>query len=312
MQHSPPGAAREADRHQAGIGAATFDHCTWLVTPGATPARFEASMTSGADVALLDLEDSVPLVGKDAARADVLDFVGRGDKAGDGSPTLGVRVNAPCTVDGLKDLLALAESRLWPDVLLVPKVETARDVDLVARIMDTAQGRCRIWALIETPRAIRNLSAILRSPALAGVLFGAADYAAAAGCALTDKALWYPRAALAAGAAAADLPAVDSPCFAVRDPDGLRQETQDAVELGFVGKVAIHPGQLPVIRAVFRPDPRDLAAARAVVGAADAAGGGITTVDGRMVGPPLVAAARALTARADQTPRSPHIQGDPR
>ncbi|MFE0062298.1 HpcH/HpaI aldolase/citrate lyase family protein, partial [Streptomyces sp. NPDC059003] len=268
-----------------------------------TPGRFEASRSSGADVALLDLEDSVPGLAKDSARADVLGFVGGiGGGGEDGPAVLGVRVNALGTVHGLKDVVALADSGRWPAVLLLPKVEAARDVELVAQIADTGQGECRIWALIETPQGIQHLAAILCAPHLAGVLFGAGDYAAAAGCRLTSKALWHPRAALAAGAAAAGLPAVDSPYFDLCDLDGLRQEAEEAVELGFVGKVAVHPEQLPVIQAVFQPDPCDVAVARAVVRAADAADGGITTVDGRMVGPPLVTAARALTARAGDEP----------
>lgn len=261
-------------------------------------------MRSGADVALLDLEDSVPPAGKDAARADVLDFLGGEGGTGGRGTALGVRMNAPCTVPGLQDLVELAGAGLWPELLLVPKVEAARDVELVAQIMDTHEGQCQIWALIETPRAIQNLASIVAAPAIAGVVFGAADYAAATGCRLSGRALLYPRAALAAEAAAAGLPAVDSPFFALHDVDGLRKETEEAIELGFVGKVAVHPCQLPVIEAAFRPNPRELEAARAVVSAADKAGGGITTVHGRMVGPPLVAVARAVTARAGNGPAS--------
>ncbi|MGW7247141.1 HpcH/HpaI aldolase/citrate lyase family protein [Streptomyces decoyicus] len=277
--------------------------CTWLVTPGRTPQRFAASRHSGADVALMDLEDSVPPAEKDAARANVLAHLGQDREAGDGrAAALGLRVNAPSTVHGLKDLVGLAESGLWPVVLLVPKVESSRDVELVAQIMEANRKLCQIWALIETPRAIENLTDILRSPALAGVLFGAADYAAAAGCRLSSKALWHPRALLAMGAAAAGVPAIDSPYFDLRNPDGLQRESKEARDLGFLGKVAIHPRQLHTIQTTFRPSEHDLAAARAVVSAAEAADGAITTVDGHMVGPPLVATARAITARAGDIP----------
>lgn len=292
--------------------AGTGDRRTWLVTPGCSPGRFTTATGSGADIALLDLEDSVPAVAKAAARAEVLAFLRKGNETGSGgAAALGVRVNPLHTSDGLQDLLDLAGCEVGPAVLLVPKVEAARDLELVAGIVDMPNRPCRVWALIETPQALANLSNILRAPHLAGVVFGAADYAAAAGCHLGGRALWYPRAALAAGAAAAGLPAVDSPYFGLHDVDGLRQETEQAVELGFVGKVAIHPRQLSVIQAVLRPDPADVEAARAVVRAADAAGGGITTVDDRMVGPPLVAAARAMTLRADEEPATSHMQGEP-
>lgn len=260
-------------------------------------------MNSGADVALLDLEDSVPRADKNAARVAVLDSLTRTGGTGEGRSTvLGVRVNALGTEHGLRDLLGLIEAGRWPAVLLLPKVEAARDIELVGQILGAGAERCQLWALIETPRAVQELSGILRSPGLAGVLFGAADYAAAAGCRLTGRALSYPRAALAAGAAAAGLPAIDSPFFDLHDMAGLREEVGDAVELGFSGKVAIHPRQLPVIRSVLQPSLDDLQTARGVVRVADAAGGAIVTVDGRMVGPPLVAAARALTTRAGATP----------
>lgn len=267
---------------------------TWLITPASAADWLDTARSAGADVALLDLEDSVPHHRKDAARAAAIGCL---TEATDGGTTvLGLRLNAPCTVHGLRDLVAVAESDLRPAVLLVPKVESARDVELIAKVLDADDGQPRVWALIETPRAIQRLPEILGSRSLAGVVFGAADYAAA-GCS-RSSALWYPRSALAAGAAAAGLPAIDSPYFDLDDPDGLRREAEEAKDLGFVGKGAIHPAQLSLIRQAFLPSAQELAAAHAVVTAADAAHGGITTVDGRMVGPPLVAAARALTARA--------------
>ena len=282
---------------------------TWLMTPGGSPDRFDTATASGADVVLLDLEDAVPEQRKNTARATVVRYLAStaapGPSGGRGRPLLGLRLNAVDTVHGLQDVLALAAAGLWPDVVLVPKVESARDLDLVATILDTDAGAVsdagaprRMWALIETPRAIECLSEILRAPSLAGVVFGAADYAATAGCRPTGRALMYPRSVLVTAAAAAGLPAIDSPYFDLRNPDGLREEAEHARELGFVSKGAVHPEQLDVIRAVFAPTEAELDHARAVVAAADRADGGIVAVDGRMVGPPMVAAARAAHAHA--------------
>jgi (S)-citramalyl-CoA lyase len=89
------------------------------------------------------------------------------------------------------------------------------------------------------------------------------------------------------------------------DRDGLLQEAEEARDLGFTGKGAIHPAQLATIQAAFTPSAQELADAAAVVAAADRTGDVITTVNGRMVGPPLVAAARLLTAQAaDRHPAS--------
>ncbi|HEX6467873.1 MAG TPA: CoA ester lyase [Streptosporangiaceae bacterium] len=280
---------------------------TWLITPGSVPGRYPAAVAASADVALLDLEDSVPLELKEQARIAALGFLSEATPAqqnqtGD-APVLGVRMNALGTVFGLRDLLAIADTDVRPRVLLVPKVESARDVGLVVDVLGT--DRSAIWALIETPRAIGRLPEILSSPALAGVVFGAADYAAAARCRRTTDALGYPRAALAAAAAAASLPAVDSPYFDLADPDGLRREAEQARDLGFTGKGAVHPKQLPVIRAAFQPSREDLHQARAMVRAADMAAGISTDGDGRMVGPPLVASARAVIEHAQTTRTSP-------
>lgn len=274
---------------------------TWLITPPSA-GRFEAAVCSAPTVALLDLEDSVPVDGKDAARAAAIGCLMKATADTDHATVLGLRLNAPGTVHGLKDLVAVAESGLRHAVLLVPKVESARDVDLVATALDASHGQLHVWALIETPRAIQALKEILGSHCLAGVVFGAADYAAATGCRLGSRGLWYARSALAAGAAAADLPAIDSPYFELDNPHGLRQDAEEARDLGFTGKGAVHPDQLPIIREAFRPSAQEVTAARAIVAAADAARGGMTRVDGQMVGPPVVAAARALIARAGEIP----------
>ncbi|MER6442914.1 CoA ester lyase [Streptomyces sp. NPDC001185] len=276
------------------------------MTPASAGRRIHAGLRSSADVALLDLEDAVPDDAKDSARAAALEWLAQYDATNtEVLPMAGLRVNALDSLHGLLDLIGLARSAVRPRVLVIPKVESPRDVEIATTVVGAQQDHPLVWALIETPQAIQNLPEILQARGLAGVLFGTADYAAAAGCSRTSRALWYPRSVLAAGAAAAGLPAIDSPYFDLRDPDGLRRETEEAAELGFTGKVAVHPAQLPVIQAAFRPSATALAHARAVVSAADSCTGGITTVDGQMVGPPLVAAARALTTRAGDTARPP-------
>ena len=278
---------------------------TWLITPATAPHRFPSARDCGADVALFDLEDSVPDHCKDQARAAALGFLAETEtEAADGDATvLGLRLNALGTLPGLRDLIAVAESGVRPAVLLIPKVESPRDVDLVSRLLAGDGNSPEVWALIETPLAIHHLHEVLASRSLAGVVFGAADYAAAAGCRRTADALRYPKAALATGAASAGVPAIDSPYFDLADPEGLRQEAEEAADLGFAGKGAVHPRQLAVIQSAFLPSPEELDHARAVVRAADStdAAQGITVADGSMIGPPLVAAARALTDQADHS-----------
>ncbi|GAA3087953.1 CoA ester lyase [Streptomyces roseofulvus] len=277
---------------------------TWLVTPGITPARFDTAVDSGAEVVLLDLEDSVPARSKADARAAVLPFASARTRKSDG-PLLGVRINAVGGAEGLRDLAVMAEQGLWPDLIVVPKVESGRQIEAVVQAARGAQAAPKVWALIESPRGVVELAGIVRTPGLTGVLFGAADYAAATGCQLTSRAMWYPRAQLVTAASAAGIPAVDSPFFSLDDQDGLRRDALEAVELGFAGKVAVHPRQLSVIAQAFTPTPRELESARAVLDAACVVateGGAITTADGAMVGPPLVEAALAIVRRAGHRP----------
>ncbi|MER5563766.1 aldolase/citrate lyase family protein [Streptomyces sp. NPDC002506] len=272
---------------------------TWLVTPGIVPTRFDAAVAAGAEVVLLDLEDSVPAGAKAGARAAVLAFSGTREREPAG-PLLGVRINSVDS-QGLVDLAAMAEKGQWPDLVVVPKVESASDIAAVVRSVRIAAAATKVWALIESPRGVVALPGIVNTPGLAGVLFGAADYAAAAGCQMTSRAMWYPRSQLVTAAAAAGIPAVDSPYFSLDDQDGLRLDAQEASELGFTGKVAVHPRQLAVIRQAFAPSQQELATAHAVLAAAAGAAGGITTAGGAMVGPPLIEAARAVVRRASDS-----------
>ncbi|WP_367435235.1 HpcH/HpaI aldolase/citrate lyase family protein [Streptomyces celluloflavus] len=277
---------------------------TWLITPP-SGGRLEAALRAEPDVALLDLEDSVPPYGKDTARTAAVAHLGAAPVHG--ATMLGLRVNAPGTVHGLKDLVAVADAGLRDAVLLVPKVESARELELVAQVLKETATGVRVCALIETPRALLRLDDIFVSPVLGGVVFGAADYAAATGCRRTSSSLWWARSSIAAAAAAHGIPSIDSPYFDLGNPEGLRRDAQEARDLGFTGKGAVHPDQLPLIRSAFRPTDEEVAQARAVVSAADRARGQMVRAGGQMVGPPLVAAARAVLNRTgDDTEPSIH------
>ncbi|MEU5243830.1 CoA ester lyase [Streptomyces asoensis] len=271
----------------------------WLITPALHADRCEKAKSYGADVALADLEDSVASTDKATARAMAARFL---YPAVGGGPVLGVRVNAPVTADGIRDLAAITGYPHQPGIVLVPKVESARDIEVVAGALDTDQHAPVIYALIETPRAIGRLSSIVTADRLGGLLFGAADYAALTGCARTWEALLYARSAVANAAGAAGIPAIDSPYFDVSDLEGLRREVECARALGFQGKGAVHPQQIPVLTQAFTPSEDEIATAQAVVAASHQTSAAVTTVGGRMVGPPLVAAAQAVVDQAASSP----------
>jgi citrate lyase subunit beta/citryl-CoA lyase/(S)-citramalyl-CoA lyase len=269
----------------------------WIITPGLHGDRFAGAQQSGAAVAVVDIEDSVAPADKRTARTASEAFFTLPNPP----CTLGIRMNSLTTLDGIKDLAALSDYTARPDLIVIPKVESARDIELVAAALDTDHYTPDIWALIESPRAFTTLPAIMRAPRLGGVIFGSADYAASVRCGLGWEALHYARSALINAATAANLPAIDAPTWNLDDPDILRRDAERARELGFYGKGCVHPRHVQVINDVFTPTADEITQARAIVAAADASGGTVTTVDGQMRGTPFFNAARALVAEADRT-----------
>jgi citrate lyase subunit beta/citryl-CoA lyase/(S)-citramalyl-CoA lyase len=273
----------------------------WIITPGHCPARFPTARDCGADVALVDLEDAVPVPAKADARQAARAFFTTPAPQG---CTPGIRISSPATCEGIRDLADLAGYPVRPQLIVIPKVESPRDVEIIAGAIDTPDYTPHLYALIETPRALEDLPSIVRAERIAGVLFGTADYATATGCGKGWEPMLHARSALITSAAAVGIPAIDSPFFDLDDMHGLRREAERAKGLGFAGKSCVHPRQLSILAEVFSPTEEEIATARAIVAAADKAGGRIVRVGHHMVGPPMVAAARNLLSRAAaRTPR---------
>jgi citrate lyase beta subunit len=220
--------------------------------PGPADRPVRGGQTSGTDVAVVDLEDSVAPLDKLAARTTAQQFFDRPD-----APcALGLRMNSPTTLEGVRDLVTITTYACKPALVVVPKLESARDIEIVAGALDADGYTPGIWALIETPRAFDKLPSILAAPRLGGVIFGSADYAAAVGCALGWKPLLYARSALVNSATAAGVPAIDAPVYDLHDLDGLRREAEQAKHLGFYGKAAVHPAKPPSSATSSRPPRR--------------------------------------------------------
>ncbi|MFB6617693.1 aldolase/citrate lyase family protein [Streptomyces sp. NPDC056367] len=105
----------------------------WIITPGLRPERFATAQKSGAAVAVVDIEDSVAPRDKQAARTAAQEFFA----VPTAMCTLGIRMNSPLTIEGTRDLVAMASYTAKPDVIVVPKVESARDIELVAGVLDS-------------------------------------------------------------------------------------------------------------------------------------------------------------------------------
>lgn len=273
---------------------------SWLFTPATRPDRFDKAAASGADVSIIDLEDSVAPADKADARREALTHLA---KPAVDSCKRALRVNGLDRRAGVADLQALLESSACPDYLVLPKVESAGELQILNRLLTEADKATRLMALIETARGLAAVEEIAAAtPRLEALLFGGADMSADLGADTSWTPLVYARSRLVAACALAGVLAIDSPFFDLKDHDGLKQETKQAVALGYVGKAAIHPNQIATINAALTPRPEEVAEAHAIL-AENAKGVGV--VQGQMVDEAIARKAiRNLIAAGEALPGS--------
>jgi citrate lyase beta subunit len=275
-----------------------FNPRSMLFVSGEKPERFAKAMASGADLVCIDLEDAVHPAHKAEARLQVLDWL-QTHPAGDGGARRALRVNGLRTLEGLRDLLALAESAPALDVLIVPKVEAAADLQTVQAWLGP---RVRsLVALIETPLAIESAAAIAQAGGRLGALMlGGVDLTAELGASLDWDGLYGARSRLVNAAKACGLQAWDVPHLDLADGAGLEHETRRVIGLGFDCKSAIHPQQVAPIHAAFRPSAAELDWARALMASLPPdAESGAFLFQGRMVDAPVLRRARRVVERGN-------------
>ncbi|MEU7764074.1 CoA ester lyase [Nocardia sp. NPDC049190] len=258
----------------------------WLFCPADRPDRYQKA-AAVADVVILDLEDGVAANDKAAARAALI------DTALDPETTV-VRVNAADTDEHALDLAALAETEYRR--IMLPKCESAEHI--------TALPDYEVIALIESPLgALAVERAVLARNAI-GVMWGAEDLIAGLGGTASRQAdggyrdvARHVRSSTLLAAKAYGKFALDSVYLDIRDLDGLRAEVLDAVAIGFDAKVAIHPSQIPVLRAAYAPSEDEIVWARGVLDEAPKHRG-VFTFGGRMVDAPVFRHAEQIVRRA--------------
>jgi malyl-CoA/(S)-citramalyl-CoA lyase len=308
-------------------------HRSELAVPGSSPKFFEKAARSAADVIFLDLEDAVAPDQKVQARRNIIQALNEVDW---GAKTLTVRINGLDTHYMYRDVIEVIEEggdRL--DLIMIPKVGTAADVyalDMLVTQCEAAVGRARrigFSLIIETALGMANVDTIAAaSPRNEALHFGVADYAAStraqttgiggpnpAYAVLTDPAddgsrqthwgdMWhYALARMVVAARAHGLRPIDGPFGDFSDPDGYRAAASRAAALGCEGKWAIHPSQIALANEVMGPPPAEVAKARRILEAMDAAraeGKGAVSLDGRLIDIASIRQAEALVAKADQ------------
>ncbi len=283
-----------------------------LFVPADSARKLDKAMSSGADALIIDLEDSIALDGKARAREAAAAFV-KEATASATRPCLMVRVNGLQTGLTDADLDAVAPAR--PDAIMLPKAEGGAavihvDAKLAVREAqnDLPDGHIKILPIAtETAAALFVAGTFAGASArLIGLTWGAEDLSAELGARANRDGegrfldpYRLARTLCLTGAAAAAVPAIDTVFVDFRDSVGLRRECEEACRDGFVGKMAIHPAQVPIINEVFTPSAEAIAQAQSIVAAfAAAPGAGVVGIGGVMYDRPHLARAKQLLARA--------------
>ena len=275
-----------------------------LYLPASNGRAMDKARSLACDSLVFDLEDAVGPHDKSAAR-DALE-TWFADRPGNGVELV-IRINALNSEWGPDDLEAAIRCR--PDAVLLPKVERAGDLLEAGAILEAHGADIRLWAMIETPRAVADAVVIAESGNAPGgrldcLVIGSNDLAKDTGIVLPQGRpflqTWLMQILLAARVAGLD--ALDGVYNDFRDAAGFAAECRSGRLMGFDGKTLIHPSQIGPANAAFGAHEDDIAAARAVVAAfADPqnAGKGVLQLDGRMVERLHLEQAQKLLARAD-------------
>lgn len=266
-----------------------------LYIPGSKDRALEKARGLPVDAIIFDLEDAVAPDEKEDARATLADALTQG---GYGSRMRIVRINGLDTQWGEAD--AKAAAAMDCDAVLLPKVESAAQVDALAALI----GDKAIWAMMETPRGMLNAAEIAAHPQLTGFVMGTNDLAKELQTRFrSDRLPMMAGLGLCLLAAKAEgIVIVDGVYNAFKDADGLKVECDQGRDMGFDGKTLIHPAQVDVANAAFAPSEAEIDLAKRQIAAfeeCEASGQGVAVVDGKIVENLHVVTAREILAKAD-------------
>ncbi|MEV6943682.1 CoA ester lyase [Streptomyces sp. NPDC051172] len=267
---------------------------TWLYAPGDRPHVVARALTAGADVVVIDLEDAVAPDRKEYARAATAELLSAPQPV-----PVHVRVNALDGPLASRDLEAVA-GRPGLSGLRLPKVTSPEQIiRTAARSTPAAEGAPALYALLESALAVEQAHAIASAhPALRGIALGEADLRADLGV-REDAGLDWCRSRIVVAARAAGLPpAPQSVHPDIRDLEGLAASCAHGRTLGFLGRAAIHPRQLPIIERAYLPTEREVEEAETIVKAAMTQQGAQALPDGRFIDAAMVTAAHRTLSLA--------------
>jgi citrate lyase subunit beta/citryl-CoA lyase len=279
---------------------------TRLYIPGNNPAMIRNAPLFGADSIIFDLEDSIAINQKDAARILVRNAIREIDF---GETEVTVRINPQDTEFYKKDLEEIIPAK--PYALVLPKAEDPRevlevceDIAIIEEKNDITIGTIKVMPIIESAWGILRAERIaIACDRIVAISPGGEDLTADLGAERTVEGdeLLYIRSKLVLAARAAGVQVLDTVYGDIRDIAGLINQTKRIIRLGFDGKACIHPCQIDPIHEAFTPSPQEVERAERVVEAyrrAQEEGQGVICVDNRMIDVPVVKRSERILRRA--------------
>ncbi|MBV0923567.1 CoA ester lyase [Halomicroarcula limicola] len=267
-----------------------------LFSPGDDAGKLRKAPETNADVVVFDLEDAVVPDRKPAARKTVHDALSDVFPA---DCEVCVRVNP--VDEGAAEDLAVVLDGPTPDSVMLPKTSDADDARRLAELLADAGVDCPILALVESAAGVLHAEEIAAAEAVEALIFGAEDLAGDIGATRTEDGseVEHARQHVVLAARAADVTPIDTHFPSYTDDEGLQREAKRALQLGYDGKLAIHPAQATIINEVFTPTPARVEWAERILAARDEAGGGVFVVDGEMIDAPQIRQAERVLERAN-------------
>lgn len=270
-----------------------------LFVPALRPDRYWKALEAGADIVCIDMEDAVAIDRKDEGRANTLPLF---KEASHPQVERMVRINSLSTYAGLKDIQALIDCDSPPPSIMIPKIKSAEEVQLLDTLLSTRTTRgIRFCIIIETNQGLERAHDIARaSDRIDSMILGAVDMSADLRCVKAWEPLLYTRSRLVHAAANAGIDLLDVPFLNLDDPQGLALEAQACARLGFTGKASIHPNQLPFIHDAFTPSEAQIEKARRAVAAFEKDPSGLVVVDNELIEIPVIRSMQRILAVAER------------
>ena len=272
---------------------------SFIFTPGLRPDMFPKALASGTDIVCVELEDGIAPKDKEEARRNALALF-ETPQADDGVERI-VRINSVRERFGIEDVQAVLASSSPPPALMMPKVRTPDEVEMLDQLLTEAGHSTRLHVIIETNAGLEAAFEIAHcSGRIDALFFGGVDMAAELRCRNSWNPLLYARSRVVHAAASAGLDVIDVPYLDLEDPDGMRIEAERARDLGFAGKGAVHPKQIAALNEVFTPSKEGIARARRIIEEFEAADTGLVVIDGKLIEKPVLREMHRIVAIADR------------